>query len=413
MQRTARYTPQHNGVAERKNQTIKNMARTLLKEKNLSNIFWAEVVACSFYLLNRSPTTSLKMKVPQEAWSGTNLNVAHLRTFGCIAYAHIPSELRKKLDDRSEKCIFTGYSETTKSYRLYNPISKKLILSRDVKFLENQLWNDSEKQLMDSQNPLLPSSENEKNLEQQVPQTILPRLQVQRQPENSQGNSTSSRESFSEPQNQRTQILREIHQPLDDFEQHNLFSLMSCQPTSFKEATKEPHWVQAMNQEIDSIEKNKTWDLLDLPTHEKSIGVKWIYKTKLNEKGQIEKHKERLVAKGISQQPGTDYGETFSLVARLDTVRTLLAIGAQHKWKVYQMDVKSSFLNGLLEEEVYVDQPPGFEVQDQPAKVYRLKKALYGLKKAPRAWYNKIDTYLIKSGFNISQNEPTLYTKTD
>jgi hypothetical protein len=198
-------------VAERKNQTIMNMARTLLKKKSLSNTFWAEAIACSVYLLNRSPTTSLKMKFPQEAWSGTKLNVAHLRTFGCIAYAHIPSELRKKLDDRSEKCIFTGYSETSKAYRLYNPITKKLILNRDVKFLENQFWNDSENQQMDILNPLLPSSENTENSEQQVPQTILPRLQVQRQPENSQDNSTSSRESFSKTQNQRTRSLREIH----------------------------------------------------------------------------------------------------------------------------------------------------------------------------------------------------------
>jgi transposase InsO family protein len=311
MQTTTRYTPQQNGVAERKNQTIMNMARSLLKEKSLSNTFWAEAVACSAYLLNRSPTTKLKMKVPQEAWSGTKLNVAHLRTFRCIAYAHIPSELRKKLDDRSEKCIFTGYSETSKAYRLYNPISKKLILSRDVKFLENQFWNESENQQMDSQNPLLPSSENTENSGQQVPQPALPRLQVQRRSENSQDDSTSSRDSSSDIQNQRTRSLREIHQQLDDIEQHNLFALMSCQPTSFKEAAKEPHWVQAMNQEIDSIEKNKTWDLVDLPRHKKSIGVKWVYKTKLNEKGQIEKHKARLVAKGFSQQPGTDYGETF------------------------------------------------------------------------------------------------------
>jgi hypothetical protein len=140
-----------------------NMERTLLKEKSLSNRFWAEAVACSVYLLNRFPTTKLKLKVLQEAWSGTKLNVVHLRTFGCIEYAHIPSELRKELDDKSEKCIFTGYSETSKSYRIYNPITKKLILSKDVKFLENQFWNDSENQQMDSQNPFLPSSENAKN----------------------------------------------------------------------------------------------------------------------------------------------------------------------------------------------------------------------------------------------------------
>ena len=124
------------------------------------------------------------MKVSQEAWSGTKPNVTHLRTFGCIAYAHIPSELRKKLDDKSEKCIFTGYSETSKAYRIYNPITKKLILSRDVQFLENQFWNDSENQQVDSQNPLLPSSENTENSEQQVPQTYLPRLQVQGQLDN-------------------------------------------------------------------------------------------------------------------------------------------------------------------------------------------------------------------------------------
>jgi transposase InsO family protein len=164
MQTTTRYTPQQNGVTEKKNQTIMNMERTLLKEKSLSNTFWAEAVACSFYLLNRSPTISLKMKVLQEAWSGTKLNVAHLRTFGCIEDTHIPFKLRKKLDDRSEKCIFTGYSETSKAYRLYNLITKKLILSRDEKFLENQFWNDSENQQMDSQSSLLPSSEKTKNL---------------------------------------------------------------------------------------------------------------------------------------------------------------------------------------------------------------------------------------------------------
>jgi transposase InsO family protein len=168
MQTTTMYTPQQNGVAERKIQTIMNMARSLLKEKNMSNLFWAEVVACSVYLLYISPTTSVKMKVPQEAWSGTKLNVSHLRIFGCIAFAHIPSELRRKLDDRSEKFIFVGYSETSKAYRLYNPISKKLILNRYAKFLENQFWSESDNRPMDSQNTLLPLLENTKNSGQQT-----------------------------------------------------------------------------------------------------------------------------------------------------------------------------------------------------------------------------------------------------
>jgi hypothetical protein len=184
--------------------------------------------------------------------------------------------------------------------------------------------------------------------------------------------------------------LREIHEQLDDMDQQAHFSLLSYQPTYFEEAVKEEHWVQAMNEEIEAIERNETWDLVDLPTDKTNIGVKWVYKTKLNEKGKVEKYKARLVAKGFSQQPNIDYGETFSPVARLDTIRVVIAIAAQKKWPVYQMDVKSSFLNGNLEEEVYVDQPPGFEVKGQEYKVYKLKKALYGLKQAPRAWYSQL-----------------------
>ena len=140
-----------------------------------------------------------------------------------------------------------------------------------------------------------------------------------------------------------------------------------------------------MNEEIDAIKKNNTWDLVDLLANKTSIGVKWAYKIKLNEKGQVEKHKYKLVAKGFSHQPSIDYEETFAPRERLDIVIIVLAFVAQNKWPVYQLDVKSSFLNGILKEEIYVDQPPGYEFKGQENKVYRLKKALYGLKQAPRA----------------------------
>jgi hypothetical protein len=199
MQTTSRYIPQQNGVAERKNQTIMNMARSLLREKCLSNLFWAETIACSVYLLNRYPTTSLKMKVPQEAWSGTKLNVAHLKTFGCIVFSHTPSELRKKLDDLSKKFIFVRYNETSKAYRLYDPISKKLILSKDAKFIENQFWSGSKNFPMDSQNPLLPLPKNIEHSRQQTHQPALEKLQVQGQPKSPKDNSSSSENSSSEP----------------------------------------------------------------------------------------------------------------------------------------------------------------------------------------------------------------------
>jgi hypothetical protein len=125
----------------------------------------------------------------------------------------------------------------------------------------------------------------------------------------------------------------------------------------FEETIKEENLVQEMDKEIDSIFKNDTWDLVELPEDKDCIGVKWIYKTNFNEKGEVEKNKAILVEKGFSQQPGVNYGETIALVARLDTFRFVLAITTQNRWKVYQMDVKSTFLNGILEKEVYVEKP--------------------------------------------------------
>ncbi|KAM1634488.1 hypothetical protein ACFXTN_011416 [Malus domestica] len=159
------------------------------------------------------------------------------------------------------------------------------------------------------------------------------------------------------------------------------------------------------------IEKNNTWELVDRPSDKPVIGVKWVYKLKLNLDGSVQKNKARLVAKGYSQKPGIDFNETFAPVARLDTIRTLVALAAQKGWNLYQLDVKSAFLNGVLQEEVYVDQPPGFVIKNKEDGVYKLKKALYGLKQAPRAWYEEINSYFTKAGFQRSPSEATLYVK--
>lgn len=137
-----------------------------------------------------------------------------------------------------------------------------------------------------------------------------------------------------------------------------------------------------MKQEIDAINKNQTWDLVEHPTGKKSIRVKWIYKTKHNAQGEIEKHKACFVAKGYKQKQGIDYQDYFAPVARLETIRLILALSAQNDWNIFRMDVKSAFLNGFLQEDVYIDQPPGFVKKGEDNKVCRLKKALYGLKQA-------------------------------
>ncbi|RHN42089.1 putative RNA-directed DNA polymerase [Medicago truncatula] len=166
-----------------------------------------------------------------------------------------------------------------------------------------------------------------------------------------------------------------------------------------------------MDVEMKSIEKNRTWQLVDLPKGKDAIGLKWVYKTKYNEDGSVQKYKARLVVKGYSQQPGVDFNETFAPVVRMETIRTVLALAAQLELQVFQLDVKSTFLNGELEEEVYVKQPQGFEVEGKEGKVYKLHKALYGLKQAPRAWNSKIDAYFLQNGFVKSPSEPSLYVK--
>ena len=159
------------------------------------------------------------------------------------------------------------------------------------------------------------------------------------------------------------------------------------------------------------IEKNNTWELVDRPTHKKTIGVKWVYRTKLNPDGSVNKHKARLVVKGYAQMFDVDFSETFTPIARLDTIRMLLALAAEKGWKIYQLDVKSAFLNGYLEEEIFVEQLEGFVVKGKEDKVYQLKKALYGLKQAPGAWYNMINTHLLGLGFKKSQSESTFYIR--
>ena len=195
----------------------------------------------------------------------------------------------------------------------------------------------------------------------------------------------------------------------DDVADFVLFS--DADPLCFEDAHQQDIWKHAMNEEIKAILKNETWELVDPPNNHKPIGVKWVYKTKFNKDGKIDRHKARLVVKGYKQKFGIDYNEVFAPVIRLETIRLVLSFAAQFGWEVHQMDVKSAFLNGFLSEEVYIHQPPGYIKKGEEHKVCRLKKALYGLKQAPRAWYNRIDSYFTTHGFKKCVHEHTLYIK--
>lgn len=154
-----------------------------------------------------------------------------------------------------------------------------------------------------------------------------------------------------------------------------------------------------MNEEPDQIEKNDTWELVPRPHDKNVIGTKWIFKNKLNGNGEVIRNKARLVCKGYAQQYGIDYEETFAPLARLESIRMFLAFSSFWNFKVYQMDVKYAFLNGDLEEEVYIKQPEGFILGNDENLVWKLKKDLYGLKQAPQAWYYRLDKYFQQQGF--------------
>ncbi|KAL8090564.1 hypothetical protein AgCh_039861 [Apium graveolens] len=185
--------------------------------------------------------------------------------------------------------------------------------------------------------------------------------------------------------------------------------LSQTEPKKVEEALQDADWVQAMQEELNEFERNKVWTLVPRPKNRSVVGTKWVFRNKTDSDGIITRNKARLVAKGYSQQEGIDYDETFAPVVRLEAIRIFLAYAAHKKFTIFQMDVKSAFLNGELEEEVYVEQPPGFVDSKHPDYVYRLDKALYGLKQAPRAWYETLAQFLLESGFNRGTIDKTLF----
>ena len=183
------------------------------------------------------------------------------------------------------------------------------------------------------------------------------------------------------------------------------------EPKSVESALEDSSWIMAMQEELSQFERNQVWELVPKPTHQAVIGTRWVFRNKLDESGEIVRNKARLVAQGYNQEEGIDFDETFAPVARLEAIRMLLAFASFMKFKLFQMDVKSAFLNGVLSEEVYVKQPPGFEDSNHPEYVFKLKRALYGLKQAPRAWYERLSKFLVEKGFSMGKVDKTLFIK--
>lgn len=187
--------------------------------------------------------------------------------------------------------------------------------------------------------------------------------------------------------------------------------LNSTEPTSLKQVLADPKWKQAMALQHQALLTNGTWELVPLSPTQNVVGCKWVFRTKYNPDGTIQKHKARLVALGFHQRPGFDYNETFSPVIKPANVRLILSLAVMNGWSLRQLDINDAFLQGTLSENVYMAQPPGFVDRENPDYVCRLRKAIYGLKQAPRAWYNELRTYLLSIGFRNSVSDTSLFLR--
>ena len=444
---TIPYTPQQNGVAERLNRTLVERARTMILESGVSTDFWAEAVNTANYLKNRSPTKVLPNMTPQEAWTGEKPDLSHLRVFGCKALVKIPDNNRKKWDSKSKEYIFVGYCEESKGYRMLHPVTKKFTRSRDVVFFESQFpvrhssSDDPFPDVADDNSSQIVTSDIHNQQQFQNTQTHVEvgesdgskefggsktnltddsntGLEINSVEEDSDGSNISVvnkditddgeviRDTFERPKRTRIpnkQIFNE------NFVVHQATLCKSTDPATVEEALTSQYaeeWKRAMEEEIQAHVENQTWTLSDVPTGRKAIKCKWVFKTKLKSDGTVERYKARLVAKGCSQKPGIDYEETYSPVVRYTSIRLLMALAAKYDLDIDQMDVTTAFLHPELEEEIYMELPGGFRLN---GKTCRLKKSIYGLKQASRAWNKKLDKLLKELGFVQSNFDTCIY----
>ena len=454
------YTPERNGVAERRNRSLLDITRCLLLDKRLPAYLWGEAVKAAADILNLRSTKKHPDKTPEELFTGTKPSVSHLKIFGSPAFAHIPKVARSKLDARSEQCILLSFDIAAKAYRCFRPSTRKVFISRDVFIDEaphlsacqhadslksqpaNQAQEPSSSPLAPADfpvslaSPLLPSPPSTARAasDTDLPSPPTPLLPPTPQPPPptsptpSPPTLTTSAPLTAEttaptlisPQPslptlpRRSDRIRSFPRHLYDYAAHIHLQPHDSLPEdltdniSFKEAQSSPHWRAAMQEEINSIHSNRTWSLVPLPPNTKAISSKWVFKLKPGT-GQQPRFKARLVARGFEQTSGVDFFDTFAPVVRWETIRMLIAIAVHLNWPIHQLDVLTAFLNGILQEDVYMEQPPGFIHPGLEHLVCKLHKSLYGLRQSPRAWYARLHAALLTWNLLQSHSDPNLY----
>ncbi|KAH9783645.1 hypothetical protein KPL71_009401 [Citrus sinensis] len=420
-------TPQQNGVAERKNRHLLEVVRASLIQAHMPLSYWGEALASAAYLINRTPSSSLGFQTPFQVLNDAIMspNVPNLppHVFGCVAFVHLPQQ--DKLSPRALRCVFVGYALHQKGYRYYHPPSRKIYITMDVVFHEDIMYYLSESEFQGEYNEeeihtftYLPPEESQSSIE-------IVNLQDTGKANGDDSQAEICEDTFGEHNNSdTTAIENESHEEIPNQSSAedvpttksnqsfvNQLSAVSI-PNSVQEALKDLKWKAAMNDEMRSLQKNQTWELVDLPPGKKPVGCRWIYTIKYKADGSIERYKARIVAKGYTQTYGIDYTDTFAPVAKINTIRILLSLAVNLDWPVQQFDVKNAFLHGDLSEEIYMDLPPGCSGPERlNQKVCKLKKSLYGLKQSPRAWFGKFTKAMVRFGYNQSNSDHTLFIK--
>ena len=406
MEKTIPGTPQQNGVAERMNRTLNERARSMRLHAGLPKTFWADAVSTAAYLINRGPSVPMEFRLPEEVWSGKEVKFSHLKVFGCISYVHIDSDARSKLDAKSKICFFIGYGDEKFGYRFWDEQNRKIIRSRNVIFNEQVMYKDRSTVVSDV-------TEIDQKKSEFVNLDELTESTVQKGGEEDKEN-VNSQVDLSTPVVEVRRSSRNIRPPQRYSPVLNYLLLTDGgEPECYDEALQDENsskWELAMKDEMDSLLGNQTWELTELPVGKKALHNKWVYKIK-NEHDGSKRYKARLVVKGFQQKEGIDYTEIFSPVVKMSTIRLVLGMVAAENLHLEQLDVKTAFLHGDLEEDLYMIQPEGFIVQGQESLVCKLRKSLYGLKQAPRQWYKKFDSFMHRIGFKRCEADHCCYVK--
>ncbi|GJV18452.1 putative ribonuclease H-like domain-containing protein, partial [Tanacetum coccineum] len=564
-------TPQQNRVAERKNKTLIEAARTMLADSKLPTMFWTEVVSTACYVLNRVLVTRPHNKTPYELLSGKVSNICHLKPFRCHVTILNTRNHLGKFEGKADEGFIVGYAAHSKAYRVYNLSNKKIKETLNLRYLEDkpnvqglgQEWYFDLDYLIDSlgytrfksnqpagtqDSHIHAGTEDDSDSECDEQVIVVPSFPSNRFSGPKVHEASEMVESNSDYAEELARLRRQEHEAKDtaekygfgfskDTEEHlrhadmvpagsinptasifagsidpaasifagpaddtslppghslgsskhsirfpspfdlansisstsemediyhypstSIFSSSSYDadfggtvtnlepivavdhvPTkrvntihpqsqilgdltspvqtrgtlknSVAQALNDPDWVEAMQEEMQQFINQKVWKLVPLPDRKIAIGTKWILKNKRDARGIVVRNKARLVAQGHRQEEGIDYDEVFAPVARIEAIRLFLAFASYMGFMVYQMDVKSAFLYGEIDEEVYVTQPKGFEDPHFPKHVYKVVKALYGLHQAPRAWYARLSTFLLKHNYRRGTIDKTLFIK--